>query len=60
MHGWFSLHGTDGYEPIDMRIGQLWLIGDVATLHVKIDNLNDLVVWFCLIRDIDFKVSSKN
>ena len=28
-------------------------MGDVDRLHVKIDNLNDLLVGFCLIRDID-------
>jgi hypothetical protein len=35
------------------RIGGLWLSDDVARLHVKIDNLNDLLVGFCFIRSID-------
>jgi hypothetical protein len=28
--------------------------GDVARLHVEIDKLNDPLVGFCFIRDIDF------
>jgi hypothetical protein len=33
-----------------------WLankVGDVDSLYVKIDNLNDLLVEFCFIRSID-------
>jgi hypothetical protein len=32
---------------------QLWLCDDVDGLHVKIDNLNNLLVGFCFIRSID-------
>jgi hypothetical protein len=27
---------------------------DVDSLHVEIDNLNDLLVGFCFIKDIDY------
>jgi hypothetical protein len=36
-----------------LRIGWLQFVDDVARLHVKIDNLNDFLVGFCFIRDID-------
>ena len=36
-----------------IRIKRLRIADDVARLHVKIDNLNDLLVGFCFIRDID-------
>jgi hypothetical protein len=39
---------------MEMRIGWLRLIGDVARLHVKIDNLNDSLVGFCFTRSIDW------
>jgi hypothetical protein len=29
------------------------IVGDVDSLHVEIDNLNDLLVGFCFIRSID-------
>jgi hypothetical protein len=29
------------------------IVGDVDSLHVKIDNLNDSLVGFCFIRSID-------
>jgi hypothetical protein len=32
---------------------RLGLVDDVARLHVKIDKLNDPLVGFCFIRDID-------
>jgi hypothetical protein len=35
------------------KIGWLRLVHDVARMHVKIDKLNDPLVGFCLIRDID-------
>jgi hypothetical protein len=35
-------------------IGRLSLVDDVASLHVKIDNLNISLVGFCFIRSIDF------
>jgi hypothetical protein len=38
----------DDYNP--MAENMWW---DVARLHVEIDNLNDLLVGFCFIRDID-------
>jgi hypothetical protein len=31
------------------------IVGDVDSLHVKIDNLNDLIVGFCFIRSIDYR-----
>jgi hypothetical protein len=37
-----------------------WLanrVGDVDSLHVEIDNLNDLLVGFCFIRSIDIDFS---
>jgi hypothetical protein len=34
------------------------IVGDVDSLHVEIDNLNDLLVGFCFIRSID-KVQNK-
>jgi hypothetical protein len=40
----------DGWMIIIVR---LWLCDDVDGLHVKIDNLNDLLVRFCFIRSID-------
>jgi hypothetical protein len=36
-----------------MRIERLWIAYDVASLHVKIDKLNDYIVEFCFIRSID-------
>jgi hypothetical protein len=30
-------------------------VGDVDSLHIKIDNLNDLLVGFCFIRSIDIQ-----
>jgi hypothetical protein len=36
-----------------------WLanrVGDVDSLHVEIDNLNDLLVGFCFIRSIDINL----
>jgi hypothetical protein len=29
------------------------IVGDVDSLHVEIDNLNDFLVGFCFIRSID-------
>jgi hypothetical protein len=40
---------------MEMKIVRLWLSGDVAIVHVKIDNLNDFVVGFCFIRSIDYE-----
>jgi hypothetical protein len=39
---------------MEMRIGWLRLIGDVTRLHAKIDNLNDSLVGFCFIKNIDY------
>jgi hypothetical protein len=30
------------------------IVDDVDSLHVEIDNLNDLLVGFCFIRSIDY------
>jgi hypothetical protein len=32
------------------------IVSDVDSLHVEIDNLNDLLVGFCFIRNIDARV----
>jgi hypothetical protein len=32
---------------------RLWIYDDADRLHVKIDNLNDLLVGLCFIRSID-------
>jgi hypothetical protein len=32
------------------------IVGDVDSLHVEIDNLNDLLVGFCFIRSIDLRM----
>jgi hypothetical protein len=32
------------------------IVDDVDSLHVKIDNLNDLLVGFCFIRSIDIDI----
>jgi hypothetical protein len=37
---------------------RLWLTDDVARLHVKIHNLNGILVGFCFIRYIDSKISN--
>jgi hypothetical protein len=34
-------------------IGWLGIYDDVDALHVKIDNINDMLVGFCFIRSID-------
>jgi hypothetical protein len=40
----------DGWMTV---IGWLRFVDDVASLHVEIDNLNDSLVGFYFIRDID-------
>jgi hypothetical protein len=36
-----------------MIIQRLILVDDVASVHVKIDNLNNPLIGFCFIRSID-------
>jgi hypothetical protein len=40
------------YEQIK-RTGWLRISNDVARLHIKINNLNNLLVGFCFIKSID-------
>jgi hypothetical protein len=45
---WSQLNGR-----FEIKIIWLCLTDDVASLHVKIDNLNSLLVGFCFIKSID-------
>jgi hypothetical protein len=36
------------------------IVDDVDSLHVEIDNLNNLLVGFCFIRSIDNNLLSRN
>jgi hypothetical protein len=50
---WRKKCQTNGHDGKMMIIERLGLLDDVARLHVEIDKLNDLLVGFCFIRDID-------